>query len=165
MKCAEARRALSRKIDGELTDFEDRELDSHLAKCARCTRDFGLLMFPHQVADSTPSFEPSPFFYQNLKSRIEDEIRRAAEWQPFWGLARRVIPALAGITLVLLSVFAYHQVRGPEDDLRRAYNRVFISESLPHQMVVSEPEAVTNKNVLNTIAEREFSHLLNTGMK
>ena len=76
-----------------------------------------------------------------------------------------MLPALAVITLALLSVFAYHQWRGPDDDLYRAYGRVFVSESLPHQMIVSEQGEITNESVLNTIAEREFNHLLNLGMK
>jgi len=165
MKCAEVRSRLSRKIDGELTDFEIRELDHHLAQCAHCTREYRLLMFPHQVAEETPSLAPSPFFYKKLRARIECEIQGAAEWQPLWGFARRMIPALAGITLALLSVFAYQELLGPEDDLYRAYNRIFVSESLPHQMIVSEQEGITNENVLNTIAEREFNNLLNMSMK
>jgi anti-sigma factor RsiW len=165
MKCAEVRSWLSRKIDGELMDFENRELEDHLAQCARCTREYRLLMLPHQVVESTPAFAPSPFFYQKLRARIESEIQRTAEWQPLWGLARRMIPALAGITLAILSVFAYHELRVPEDDLHRAYNRVFISESLPHQMIFSEQQEISNENVLNIIAEREFNNLLNMSMK
>jgi anti-sigma factor RsiW len=165
MKCAEVRSWLSRKVDGELMDFENRELEEHLAQCAGCTREYRLLMFPHQVAEATPSFAPSPFFYQKLRARIESEIQWTAEWQPLWGLARRMIPALAGITLAILSVFAYHELRAPEDDLQRAYNRIFISESLPHQMIVSEQEEITNENVLNIVAEREFNNLLNMSTK
>jgi hypothetical protein len=165
MKCAEVRNCLSRMVDGELTDFEKRELDRHLEQCAPCAREYRLLMLPHQVAGATPPFAPPPFFYQKLRARIEREIQGAAEWQPLWGLARRMIPALAAITLALLSVFAYHELRGPEDDLHRAYNRVFVSESLPHQMIVSEHEEITNEYVLDTIAEREFNNLLNMSMK
>jgi hypothetical protein len=148
-----------------MADFENRELDSHLSQCARCTREFKLLMFPHQVVEATPSLEPSPFFYQILKARLESEIRRAAEWQPFWRLARQMIPALAAITIALLLVVAYHRVHGPADDLHRAYSSVFLSESLPHQMVFSESDAITNKIIFNTIAEREFNHLLNMSVK
>jgi hypothetical protein len=66
---------------------------------------------------------------------------------------------------VLLSVFAYHQLRGPDEDLYRAYSRALVSQSLPHQLSESEDGTITNENVLNTIAEREFNHLLNMGMK
>lgn len=165
MKCNEARSWLSRRIDGELRDFENRELDRHLAQCARCASEYRLLMFPRRMAETTPSITPSPFFYQKLRARIESESQWIANWQPFGKLARQMIPALAGITFALLSVFAYHQLRGSDDDLYRAYNRVFISESLSHQVLVPEQEGITNKNVLNTIAEREFSHMLNRGME
>lgn len=165
MKCTEARSWLSRRVDGELKDFKNRELDYHLAQCIHCTRAYRLLMLPRRVAKATPSFTPSPFFYQTLSARIGSEIEQAANWQPFSGLARQLFPALAGVTLVLLSVFAYHQLRGPDDDLYRAYSRVFVSESLPHQVSASEAGKITNESVLDTIAEREFNQLLNMSMK
>jgi hypothetical protein len=165
MKCTEAQGWLSRRIDGELKDDENRELDHHLELCARCARAHRLLMLPRRVAEATPSFAPSSFFYQTLSARISGEIERAANWRPFGGLARQLLPALAGVTLVLLSVFAYHQLRGPDEDLYSAYSRALVSQSLPHQLSVSEAEKTTNENVLNTIAEREFNHLLNMGIK
>lgn len=165
MKCTEVRSWLHRRIDGELRDFESRKLENHLAQCAQCTREYRLLMFPRQMAEATPPVTPSPFFYQKLRADIESETQWVANWQPFWKLARQMIPALAGITLALLSVFAYHQLRGSDNDLYRAYNRVFISESLPHQMMAPEDKEITNERVLITIAEREFNHLLNMGME
>ena len=165
MKCTEAQKWLSRRIDGELKDPENRELDSHLEQCTHCARTYRLLIFPRRVAEATPPIKPSPFFFQTLSARINGEIERAANWQPFGGLARQLLPALAGVTLVLLSVFAYHQLRGPDEDLYRAYNQAFVSGSLPHQLAVAEEGKITNENVLNTIAEREFNHLLNMGMK
>ncbi len=165
MKCTEAQSWLSRRIDGELKDAENRELNHHLEQCARCARAYRLLMLPRRVAEATPSFKPSPFFYQTLRARISAEIERAANWQPFGGLARQLLPALAGVTLVLLSVFAYHQLHGHDEDLYRAYSRALVSQSLPHQLSVPEEGKITNESVLNTIAEREFNHLLNMGMK
>lgn len=165
MKCTEAQSWLSRWIDGELNDAESRELNHHLEQCTHCARAYNLLMLPRHIAKASPSFTPSPFFYQTLSARISDEIERAANWQPFGGLARQLLPALAGITLVLFSVFAYHQLRGPDEDLYRAYSRALVSESLPHQISASEEGEITNEYVLNTIAEREFNHLLNMDMK
>ncbi len=165
MKCTEVRSWLSRRIDGELRDSENRELDSHLAQCAPCAKEFGLLMFPRRMAETTPSVAPSPYFYQKLREHIESETQRIANWQPFGRLARQMIPALASITLVLLSVFAYHQLRESDEDIYRAYSRVFVSESMPYQMIVFEKEERTNESVLNTIVEREFNHLLNMGME
>jgi hypothetical protein len=157
MQCADARIWLFRKIDGELSDSENKALDAHLARCRSCAREYGLMAFP-RIARETPSLTPSPFFYQKLRMRIENEAQEIAGWQVFWRLARRMIPALAGITLALLSVFAYLQFRGSEADLYGTYERVFITEDQPHQMLVAEQGDITDASVLNAIAEREANH-------
>jgi anti-sigma factor RsiW len=158
MQCAEARNWLFRKIDGELSDSENRALETHLAQCPSCTREYALLAMPRRIAQATPELAPSPFFYQKLKLRIEGEAREMAGWQVFWKLARQVVPALAGITLALLSVFAYFQLHGPEANFYRAYERVLATEEQPRQMLVAEQGDITDVSVLSAIAERESNH-------
>jgi hypothetical protein len=65
-----------------------------------------------------------------------------------------MIPTLAGITLALLSLFAYLQLRGPEADLYKAYDRAFISEDQSHRTLVAEHGDMTDESVLRAIAER-----------
>jgi hypothetical protein len=158
MQCAEARNWLFRKIDGELLDSEIQALDTHLAQCQSCAREYGLLALPQRIAQATPELAPFPFFYQKLKVRIEGEAREMAGWQVFWKLARQVVPALAGITLALLSVLAYFQFRGPEANIYRAYERILVTEEQPRQMLVAEQGDITDASVLSAIAEREPEH-------
>ena len=158
MKCAEVRNLLHSKIDGELTEKQSKGVDTHLAQCAACKIEYGILTFPRQVAKTMIPVKPSPFFYQQLRARIESEIQGVAAWQTFFRLARHMIPALAGITLALISVFAYHQIRGPQEDLYEAYTRILISEDLPYHMIVADQGEITNESVLSAIAERQFSH-------
>jgi hypothetical protein len=158
MNCAEVRNLLHPKVDGELADIQNSKVDAHLAQCAACKAEYGILMFPKQVAKTMAPVKPSPFFYQNLKARIESEIQGVANWQIFLRLARQMIPALAGITLALVSVFAYYQLRGPQENLYEVYNRFLIVEDLPHHMIVADQGEITNESVLNTIAERELDH-------
>jgi hypothetical protein len=165
MKCTEIHSWLFRKIDGELRDFENRELDAHLAQCVSCSREYRLLTFPHRIARTIPEMTPSPDFYGKLGTHIEVEIQKVAGWQTFLGLERQMIPALAGITLALLSVFAYLQLRTPEADLYRAYDRVFVSEDLSQQMMIAAQGKITNEGVLSAIAEREFNHRRDSDMK
>jgi len=155
MECTAARDLLLRRIDGELSDTEAMELDVHLARCAFCNREYGLLTLPKRIAQALPPPTPSPFFYKTLRARIESEAQSSAIWQTFYGLARRVLPSLAGLTLALLSVFAYLQVSGPNGDLYTAYSRAFISEEQPHPMVISEQEEITDESILRAIAERD----------
>ena len=90
--------------------------------------------------------------------RIEGEVQGTAGWQVLWGLARKMIPALAAITLALLSVLAYLQMSGPKADLYGAYERIFIAEDQPHQMFFAEQGDITDASVLSAIAERESNH-------
>ena len=87
--------------------------------------------------------------------QIESEAQDIAGWQVLWGLARQIVPALAGITLALLSVLAYLQLQGPRPDLYRAYSRVFITEEQPSRMLVAEQADITDESVLSAIADRE----------
>jgi anti-sigma factor RsiW len=158
MQCADARNWLFRKIDGELSDSEIRALDDHLAQCVSCAREYGLFALPRQIAQATPEIAPSPFFYQKLKARIDGETREIAGWLVFWRLARQVVPALAGITLALLSVLAYFQLHSPEANFYRAYERILVTEEQPRQMLAAEQGDITDVSVLSAIAERESNH-------
>jgi len=163
MKCTTERNLLFRKIDKELTEFENAELDAHLAECASCNREYRLLTLPGRIANAIPPVEPSPFFYQKLRTRIDGEAQNAVGWQVFVHLARQVIPALAGITLALLSVFAYIQFTGKEPDLYKAYDRVFVSEDQPHQMLLQWD--ITDESVLSALAEHDANHHRNHELK
>jgi hypothetical protein len=67
------------------------------------------------------------------------------------------VPALAGITLLLLSIFAYLQLYSPSPDLYTAYDGVFILEDQqPHRMLIAEE--ITDETVLSAIAEEENDH-------
>jgi len=157
MNCAEVRNWLFRKIDGESSEAETQVLDTHLARCASCAREYRLLALPNSVARQIPQLTPSPFFYQKLRTRIEVEAQEMAGWQVIWKIARQMVPALAGITLALLTVLVFLQLHGPKND-PLAYERIFIAEDQPHQMLVAEQGDITDVSVLSAIAERESNH-------
>ena len=157
MKCTEAQAWLFQRIDGELSESENSELDSHLSACASCMRDYRLLVLPRRIAETIPAVASSPYFYGKVRNRIEAEVQSAVGWQIFVSLAHRIVPAMAAITLALLSVFAYFQIRGPEADIYKAYDRAFLTEDLPHQMFIADREAITDENVLHAIANRNTS--------
>ena len=78
MKCTAVRDFVFRKIDNELSESQTAEFDSHLAKCASCTREYRLLSLPSRIAKADPVPEPSPFFYQRLSAKLEGDAQRAA---------------------------------------------------------------------------------------
>jgi hypothetical protein len=157
MECAEIQKWIFRKIDGELSESEDIDLDAHLAQCASCAREFKLLGLPSRLSRGIPQITPPPFFYQRLRARIESEAQAIAGWQALWGMARRMVPALAGITLALLSVLAYVQLHDPQPDFYTVYERVFITDDQPQRMFLTEQGEITDETVLSAIAERQFS--------
>jgi len=158
MECAEVRICLFRKMDDELSELEARDLDTHLMHCSSCAREYELLRIPRRISQMTPQQTPSPFFYQKLKRRIESEAQDIAGWQVLWGLARHMIPAMAGITLALLSLLVYLQWHSPDADLSRTYESVFISEDQSRLMLAARQGEITDVSVLTAIAEREPNH-------
>jgi anti-sigma factor RsiW len=158
MKCTAVQNLLNRKIDEELSGREAAELEAHLSQCASCSREYGLMSLPTRLGRAISPPAASPYFYGRLRSQLEAEVQNAAGWQVILGLARQVIPVLAGITLALITVFAYHQLSSPKPDLYRAYDRIFATEEQPHRMLISEEGYLTDESVLIAIAERDSNH-------
>jgi hypothetical protein len=165
MNCTTAQERMFRKTDGELSVSENTELREHLKQCFSCSREYGLISLPSKIAKSIPPVTASPFFYQKLRMRIEDEAQGNASWQIIWKLARQMVPALAGITIALLSVFAYHQLQTPEASLYRNYDRAFLSDDQSHRMLAAEQKDITYESVLTAIAERPSDHFSNSDSK
>ena len=158
MVCDEVRIWLFRKIDGELSESENRDLDFHLAQCSTCAREYRLLALPRQIAHQLPQATASPFFYQKLKARIDGEAQGLAGWQVLWSLARHMIPAMAGITLALLSVLAYLQWQNPQATLYRSYESIFVAADQPRLLLANGQGEITDISVLTAIAERDTDH-------
>jgi hypothetical protein len=166
MNCAAMQSWLYRKIDGELSDSENGELDAHLAQCVSCNREYRLLSLPNRIAQLSPPPAPSSAFNRMLKTLIDGETQKNAVWQAFWGLAKPMVPALAGITLALLSIFAYQQIRNSEVDLYRTYDRAFLSEDQSNQMLVADQGDINSyENLLNASTEQEFRYHRNQNPK
>jgi hypothetical protein len=155
---------LSRKIDGELSDPERLDLDAHLAVCESCRREYQILMLPYRLARGAPEIALSPYFFRKLRTRIETEAQSITLWKIALSGIRHLVPALAAITLALLSVFAYVQLRGPQTDPYRAYG-VFLSEEQPNRMLVAEQGEITDESILSAIADRETNHRRNQDLK
>jgi hypothetical protein len=127
-----------------------------LAQCTACTREFNLLALPHRIASAVPAFEPSAYFRQKLSMRIADEAQNNGFWLAILNPARRIVPALACITLLLLSIFAYAQLHNSSSDLYTAYNRVFVAEGQPVQIFIGGD--APDESILNAIYELESNN-------
>ena len=159
MDCSNARNWIFRRLDGELRAEDTARLDAHLAVCPDCARDLKLLQIPRRIGQALPVLKPSPFFYTRLRARIaESESQPITIWQIILMLSRHMVPALAAITLALLSVFAYFQFSEPQADVYQAYDRIFTSGDRPQRMVIADQGDITDESVLQAIAEEETTH-------
>jgi hypothetical protein len=163
MECGGIRSWLFRRLDDELSPQEREQLDAHLAICPSCTREWRLLSLPRLIGRSIPALEPPPFFYARLKARLEREKQSITIWQVLLGLSRQIVPAMATITLVILSMFAYYEFRGPRMDLYQAYDSIFMSGDRQSRMVIADE--VTEESVLHALAERPLNPGLNAARK
>jgi len=153
MGCSEIRQWIFRSLDGELSPGEEERLAAHLRQCPACDREMRFLSLPRRVARVVPAFEPSPYFYQRLRARLGME-ESITIWQILIGLSRHLVPALAVITLALLSIFSYQQLRS-STDVYQAYDRIFIPGDQPRLTVIADPGEITDESVLRAIAEEE----------
>jgi hypothetical protein len=154
MECTAIQNWLFRKIDGELSDRENEELIIHLAHCASCAREYNLLALTQRLALTIPAVEPSPYFSRKLSGRIANEANAGAFWQTIFSTERRIVPALASITLLLLSIFAYTQLYSPNPDLYTAYDRAFTAEDQQSNRMFIAGD-ITDESVLSAIADQE----------
>ncbi len=155
MECKTARIWLFRLMDRELSESDSALLHEHLAGCPSCEREFRILALPRKLGSLIPALEPSPFFYERLRARIREESQSITLWQILWGLSRQVVPALAAITLILVSIAAYEQFSSPQPDIYQAYDRIFTSVDRPVRMVIAEQGEITEESVLQALAEQE----------
>lgn len=157
MECTAIQNWLFRKIDGELSDRENEELIAHMAQCSSCAREYNLLALPQRLALTISAVEPSPYFSRKVSTRIANEANVGAFWQTIFSTASRIVPALASITILLLSIFVYLQLYSPNPDLYTAYDGVFTPEDQqPHSMFIAGD--FTDESVLSAITEQENDH-------
>jgi anti-sigma factor RsiW len=154
-KCTVVQNRQFRNIDNELPDPEKIDFEAHLQACPSCRREYRILTLSLRLARGAAVPVPSPFFYSRLRANIESEAQQTTFWQSVLGPTRHLVSVLAVFTLVLLSVFAYLQLRGSETDLYRAYERVFVSEEQPSRMLIAGQGEITDESVLSAIADRE----------
>ncbi len=158
MECNLMRGWLFRLLDGELPTAEKELLEAHLGCCPSCTREWRILTLPRRIGRTIPALEPPPFFYARLRARLEREAQSITIWQVILGLSRQIVPALATVTLLIISLFAYFEFRGPQLDLYHAYDSIFLSGDRTSRMVIAEE--ITDESVLHALAERPLSTML-----
>jgi hypothetical protein len=162
MDCSKAQSQLTKYLDHELAAMDEEYLQHHLAECVVCSREMKLLTLPRRISKEIPQLEPSPYFYQRLRARLESESRSVNIWQIMVGISHRLVPAMAAITLALLLAFSYFQLVPPQADVVQAYDNIFMSGDRPQRMVIADHSEITDESVLQAIAEEDSSRRQDT---
>lgn len=163
LECGTMRDWLFRLMDEEVSAEERKQIDAHLSCCPSCARELRILSLPRRIGRSIPALEPSPFFYARLKARLQREAQSVTVWQIILGLSRQILPAMATVTLVIVSLFAYLEFRGPGPDLYQAYDSIFMSPGHTSRMVIAED--ITDESVLHALAEKPALPVANAPKK
>jgi len=154
---------MDRRLDGELQESVSGLLDAHLAICPGCARHARFLDVPRRLARIMPAPEPSPFFSQRVMASIGSEVQGLSIWQVTVGLARYFVPALAAVTLALLSAFTYQQVVPSPEEMYQAYDTIFTAPDRSQRMIIADPADITDERVLDAIAEGPSSRPADPG--
>jgi hypothetical protein len=154
MECTVARDWMLRRIDAELSPAQAEQLENHLGGCLSCTRELSLLTLPRRIGRGMAVPEPSPYFYTRLRANLESEKQSGTIWTIILGLSRRVVPSLAAITLVLMSLFFYFDFRD-SGEVYQAYDHIFISGDRPQRMIIADSPEITDESVLLAISEQD----------
>ncbi len=141
MRCSKAGKYLSPYIDDELEASETALLETHLAQCDRCSREFAELKRLHSLFSQTKGFSAPPGFRAEVMERINGQPAKGFSLFPvftrFAEAAAVIVAITAGIMSggLLINAFAPHH-RGeqviaslsletfealPPDSLGRAY--------------------------------------------
>jgi anti-sigma factor RsiW len=103
--CERARRAVSLRLDGELSELEEAVLDSHLASCAHCT------MFAADVTGAAATLRAAPL--EALGRRVELPLRRRTGLGAGKVTAWVAGAAAAAAALLAITVLPTNRVQGP----------------------------------------------------
>ena len=172
MNCKTTRQKLFDRLDCEIDDVsfrsenaESDELNEHLKVCVACRQEYRMLSLPRMTAMTAASVPPSSWFYQKLRANIQameaEAARSAASLEVVWRLAYRMVPAMAGITLMLISIFAWQQTQ-LSPTLPHNYDRIFISDDATQVMLTAEQNDITYESVLTALAERQLDSFPDT---
>ena len=153
---------LDHKIDEVSLGSENAEvaeLDEHLKVCVACRQEYHLFSLPHTIARNAASVTAPSWFYQKLRANIKamevEAARSAASLEIVWRLAYRMVPALAGITLMLISIFAWQQTQLAAT-LPHSYDQIFIADDATPVILTAEQNDITYESVLTALAERQL---------
>lgn len=144
------------RLPEELAEAERRALESHVRDCSACAAEWRLAGLARRIGSALPVLEPSPFFATRVLAGIREESQGAAPWQAVLALSRHMIPALAAVTLLFISIFAYTELSPPAVDLYQTYESMFSPAERTQLTVIADPGGITDESIMRALAEEDY---------
>lgn len=144
------------RLPEELAEAERRALESHVRNCSVCASEWRLAGLARRIGSVLPVPELSPFFATRVLAGIREESRGAAPWQAVLALSRHMIPALAAVTLLFISIFAYTELSPPAVDLYQTYESMFSPAERTQLTVIADPGGITDESIMRALAEEDY---------
>ncbi len=144
------------RLPEELGETERRTVESHVRDCGACAAQWRMASLARNIGSTLPVLEPPPFFAGRVMAAIHAQSREVAPWQGVLALSRHVIPALAAVTLIFVSIFAYVELSPPAADLYQVYESVFSLSERTQLSVIADPAGITDESIMRALAEEDF---------
>lgn len=95
MECSKVQQKLGAYLDGELSDKEHRDVQSHLAHCRACMQELARLKKLSGLAEKAAPSLPDEGYFRNLPQRIIGQLpvkpARASWWQSLFAFLKRPV--------------------------------------------------------------------------
>lgn len=107
MNCAKLKNLLPAFLEGGLSGSCKEELEAHLKTCAACQKEKDLFLQSWQMLDNYALPKLKDDFTASLMRKIhqeQTEIINVRYQRPWWFVLRPVVPVLASIIILLLTV-------------------------------------------------------------
>jgi anti-sigma factor RsiW len=157
MECKSVRKMLVWLVDEDLPAAAREALAAHLSACRSCSEQWAALTLPKKIGRTLPPAEAPAYFHTRVVARLRSESQSASPWNIILALERHVVPALAAITLVFVSTFAYLELQAPKVDIYQAYDSIFSPGDRPQRMIIAEPNKITEETILQILSEEEMA--------
>ena len=115
MNCVEAQKHFADLLDHS-RDERLRQVNDHLAACARCRQELAALAECQGLVSALPPMEPPAGFTTRVMAEVRDAAHRPAIWQRLsLGMQKLPLQAAAVILISVLAVFIYQKESGQRE--------------------------------------------------
>ena len=155
MECKRIKQWILRLPDDELPEDSREILESHVRQCSSCARERQLALLARRIGEALPAPDIPPWFASRVTANIRQESQGMSIWQIILILSKHFVPALAAVTLIFVSIFAYLEFGSPQTDISQVYDSLFISSDQPLLMVITDPGEITDESIFRALADEE----------